>query len=94
VDSPERSQHSHDSLCHDPDSVVPCCSMGSGSHSSSAASAAQGCPEGVESAALGAGTAERSAETAGTAVAGTDTATASHNLLSGLLDGTGLPAVR
>jgi hypothetical protein len=50
--------------------------------------------QGVESTALGAGTAERSAETAGTDVAGTDTAAAGHNLLSGLLDGTGLPAVR
>jgi hypothetical protein len=49
----------------------------------------------MESAALGAGTAEESTETAGTAVAGTDTATATgHNLLSGLMDGTGLPAVR
>jgi hypothetical protein len=51
--------------------------------------------QGMESAALGAGTAEESAETAGTVVAGTDTATATgHNLLSGLMDGTGLPAVR
>jgi hypothetical protein len=48
----------------------------------------------MESAALGAGTAERSAETAGAAVAGTGTAAAGHNLLSGLLDGTELPAVR
>jgi hypothetical protein len=39
----------------------------------------------VESAALGAGTAERSAETAGTAVAGTGTAAAGHDLLLGLL---------
>jgi 2-succinyl-5-enolpyruvyl-6-hydroxy-3-cyclohexene-1-carboxylate synthase len=50
--------------------------------------------QGVESAALGVETAEESAETAGTAVAGTDIAAAGHNLLSGLLDGTGLPAVR
>jgi hypothetical protein len=50
--------------------------------------------QGVESAALGAETAEESAETAGTVVASTDTAAAGHNLLSGLLDGTGLPAVR
>jgi hypothetical protein len=45
--------------------------------------------QGVESAALGAGTAEESAKIAGTAVAGTDTAAAGHNLLLGLLDGTG-----
>jgi hypothetical protein len=50
--------------------------------------------QGVESAALGAGTAERSAETAGAAVAGTGTAAAGHNPLSGLLDETELPAVR
>jgi hypothetical protein len=50
--------------------------------------------QGVESAALGAGTAGRSAKTAGAAVAGTGTAATGHNLLSGLLDGTGLPAVR
>jgi hypothetical protein len=50
--------------------------------------------QGMESAALGAGTAERSAKTAGTAMAGSGTATAGHKLLSGLLDGTGLPAVR
>jgi hypothetical protein len=43
----------------------------------------------VESAALGARTAERSAETAGIG-----TAAAGHDLLSDLLDGTGLPAVR
>jgi hypothetical protein len=45
VDSPERSQHSHDSPCHGPDSVAPCCSAGFGSHSSAAtsASSAQGC---------------------------------------------------
>jgi hypothetical protein len=49
----------------------------------------------VESVALGVGTAEESTETTGTAVAGTDTTTAaSHNLLSGLQDGTGLPVVR
>jgi hypothetical protein len=48
----------------------------------------------VESAALGTGTAKESAETAGTTVAGTDTAAAGRNLLSGLLDGMGLPAVR
>jgi 2-succinyl-5-enolpyruvyl-6-hydroxy-3-cyclohexene-1-carboxylate synthase len=48
--------------------------------------------QGVESAALGAETTEESARTA---VDGTDTATAAgHNLLSGLLDGTGPPAVR
>jgi hypothetical protein len=50
--------------------------------------------QGVESVALGAGTAERSAETAGTVVAGTDTAATGHSLLPGLLDGMGLPAVR
>jgi hypothetical protein len=50
--------------------------------------------QGVESTALCVKTAEESAETAGTAVAGVDTAVAGHNLLSGLLDGTGLPAVR
>jgi hypothetical protein len=50
--------------------------------------------QGVESAALGVETAEESAGTAGTAVAGTDTAAAGHNLLTGLLDRTGLPAVR
>jgi 2-succinyl-5-enolpyruvyl-6-hydroxy-3-cyclohexene-1-carboxylate synthase len=50
--------------------------------------------QGVESAALGAETAEESAETASIAVVGTDTAAAGHNLLSGLLDGTELPAVR
>jgi 2-succinyl-5-enolpyruvyl-6-hydroxy-3-cyclohexene-1-carboxylate synthase len=50
--------------------------------------------QGVESAALGAETAEESAGTTGTVVAGTDTAATGHNLLTGLLDGTGLPAVR
>jgi hypothetical protein len=50
--------------------------------------------QGVESVALGAKTAEECAGTAGTAVAGTDTADAGHNLLIGLLDGTGLPTVR
>jgi hypothetical protein len=51
--------------------------------------------QGVESAALGTETAEESAGTTGTAMASTDTATAAgHNLLTGLLDGTGLPAVR
>jgi 2-succinyl-5-enolpyruvyl-6-hydroxy-3-cyclohexene-1-carboxylate synthase len=50
--------------------------------------------QGVESAALGAETAEESAETAGTGVAGTGTVAAGHNLLSGLLNVTGLPAVR
>jgi 2-succinyl-5-enolpyruvyl-6-hydroxy-3-cyclohexene-1-carboxylate synthase len=50
--------------------------------------------QGVESAALGAETAEESAETAVTAVVGTGTVAAGHNLLSSLLDGTGLPAVR
>jgi hypothetical protein len=49
---------------------------------------------GMESAALGVGTAGRSAETAGAAGAGTGTVVAGHNLLSGLLDGMGLPAVR
>jgi hypothetical protein len=52
----------------------------------------------VESAALGVGTAEQSAETAGAAVAGTDTGTGTaaigHNPMSVLLDGTELPAVR
>jgi hypothetical protein len=47
----------------------------------------------VESVALGAETAEECAGTAGIAVASTDTA-AGHNLLTGLLDGTRLPAVR
>jgi hypothetical protein len=50
--------------------------------------------QGVESVALGAETAEECAGTAGTAVASTDTTDAGHNLLTGLLDGTGLPAVR
>jgi 2-succinyl-5-enolpyruvyl-6-hydroxy-3-cyclohexene-1-carboxylate synthase len=50
--------------------------------------------QGTESAALGTETAEESAETTGTAVVGTDTAAAGHNLLSGLLDGTGFPAAR
>jgi hypothetical protein len=50
--------------------------------------------QGMESAALGTETAKESAETAGTAVASTDIAAASHNLLSGLLDETGLPTVR
>jgi hypothetical protein len=50
--------------------------------------------QGMESAALDAEAAEESAETAGTTVAGTDTAAAGHKLLSGLLDGTGLPTVR
>jgi hypothetical protein len=50
--------------------------------------------QGMESASLGAGTAKRSAETVGAAVPGTGTAAAGHNLQSGLLDGTGLPAVR
>jgi hypothetical protein len=49
---------------------------------------------GVESAALGAETTEECAGTADTTVAGTDTAAAGHNLLTGLLDGTGLPTVR
>jgi hypothetical protein len=39
-------------------------------------------------------TAEECAGTAGTAVAGSDTTAAGHNLLTGHLDGTGLPAVR
>jgi hypothetical protein len=47
----------------------------------------------VESAALGTETAEECAGTADTAVAGTDTA-ADHSLMSDLLDGTELPAVR
>jgi hypothetical protein len=50
--------------------------------------------QGVGSAALGAETVEESAETTGTDVVGTGTTAAGHNLLSGLLDGTGLPAVR
>jgi hypothetical protein len=50
--------------------------------------------QGVGSVALGAETVEGSTETAGTAVAGTGTAAAGPNLLSGLLDGTGLPVVR
>jgi hypothetical protein len=53
--------------------------------------------QGVESAALGAGTAGRSAKTTGVAGAGTGTAAAdlsSHNSLSGLLDGTAHPAVK
>jgi hypothetical protein len=48
----------------------------------------------MESVALGIGTAGRSAETSGVVVAGTGTAAAGHNPLSGLLDGTELPAVR
>jgi hypothetical protein len=44
--------------------------------------------------ALGVGTAWRSTETASATVAGTGTAAAGHNPLSGLLDGTTLPAVR
>jgi hypothetical protein len=47
----------------------------------------------VESATLGAETAEECAGTADTAVAGTDTAT-DHSLLSDLLDGMELPVVR
>jgi hypothetical protein len=50
--------------------------------------------QGVESAALGAGTVGRSAETVGVAVAGTGTAAAGHNPLSGLLDEMELTAVR
>jgi hypothetical protein len=50
--------------------------------------------QGVESAALGGETAEECTGTAGTVVAGTDTAAAGHYLLTGLLDGMGLPAVR
>jgi hypothetical protein len=50
--------------------------------------------QGVEFAALGAGTAEQSAETVGVVVAGTGTAATGHNPLSDLLDGTELPAVR
>jgi hypothetical protein len=50
--------------------------------------------QGVESAALGARTAEQSVETDSTAMAGTGIAAAGHNLLSGLLDKTGLPALR
>jgi hypothetical protein len=50
--------------------------------------------QGVASAAQGAGTAEESTRTAGTTVAGTGTTVAGHSLLSGLLDRTGLPAVR
>jgi hypothetical protein len=49
--------------------------------------------QGVESAALVAKTAKESAETTGTVVAGTNTTAAGHNLLSGLLDGTGLLVV-
>jgi hypothetical protein len=50
--------------------------------------------QGVESAALGAETAEECAGTADTIVAGIDTAAADHSLLSDLLDRTGLPAVK
>jgi hypothetical protein len=50
--------------------------------------------QGVESAAQDAETTEECAGTVDTAVAGTDTAAADHSLLSDLLDGTGLPAVR
>jgi hypothetical protein len=46
--------------------------------------------QGVESAAQGAETAEECAGTDGTAVAGTDTTATDHNLLTGLLDRTGL----
>jgi hypothetical protein len=49
--------------------------------------------QGVESAALGAETAEECVGTADTVVAGTDTA-ADHSLLWDLLDETGLPVVR
>jgi hypothetical protein len=49
--------------------------------------------QGVESAALGAETAEECAGTADTAMAGTDTV-ADRSLPSDLLDGTGLPVVR
>jgi hypothetical protein len=49
--------------------------------------------QGVESVALGAETAEECTGTADTAVAGTNTV-ADHSLLSDLLDGTELPAVR
>jgi hypothetical protein len=49
--------------------------------------------QGVESVALGTETVVERAGTADTVVAGTDTA-ADHSLLSDLLDGTGLPAVR
>jgi hypothetical protein len=49
--------------------------------------------QGVESVALGAETVEECAGTADTVMYGTDTA-ADHSLLSDLLDGTGLPAVR
>jgi hypothetical protein len=50
--------------------------------------------QGMESAVLGTRIAEQSAETVGSAVASTGTAAAGHNPLSGLLDGTELPAVR
>jgi hypothetical protein len=50
--------------------------------------------QGVEFVSLGAGTTERSAETAGAVVAGTGTAAAGHNPVSGLLDETELLAVR
>jgi hypothetical protein len=49
--------------------------------------------QGVESAVQGTETAEECARTADTAVAGTDMA-ADHSLLSDLMDGTELPAVR
>jgi hypothetical protein len=52
------------------------------------------CTQGVESTALGAGTTERSTEAAGAAVVGIGIAAAGHNLMSGFLDGTGLPVVR
>jgi hypothetical protein len=48
----------------------------------------------VESAALSAGTAGWSTETAGATMAGTGTTATGHNPLSSLLDGTELPAVR
>jgi hypothetical protein len=50
--------------------------------------------QGVESVVQDVETAEECAGTADTAVAGIDTAAIGHNLLTGLLDGTGLPAVR
>jgi hypothetical protein len=52
------------------------------------------CMQGVESANLGAGTAGRSAETAGATVAGTGTAATGHNSLSSLQDGTAHQVVK
>jgi hypothetical protein len=76
-----------------------CCSRECGAHQASLACQSGSSDDaagmqGMESVGLGTETAKECARTAGTAVAGTDTAAAGHNLLTGLLDGMGLPAVR